>query len=67
MTWFIKTKINLFENSNKFLLNANYIIFEGKTKVKDTIKRVITISNKERNLSSNFLFKIILMGFQKFI
>ena len=62
-----KKKINLIENSNKFFFeNVNYIKLDDFSKVKNIIQRVFKIKNKERNLSSNLLFKIIILNDRKF-
>ena len=57
-----KKKKKIIENSNKFFLeNVNYIKFDDYNKVNDTIQKVNKIINKERSLSSNLLFKIIIL------
>ena len=57
-----KKKIKVIENSNKFYLeNVNYIQLDDYNKVNDTIQKVYKIINKERSLSSNLLFKIIIL------
>ena len=57
-----KKKIHLIENSNNYYLEqVNYLKLDDYNKVKDILRRLIKIIDKDRNLSSSLLFKIIIL------
>ena len=57
-----KKKIHLIENSNNYYLEqVNYLKLDDYNNVKDIIRRLIKIIDKDRNLSSSLLFKIIIL------
>ena len=62
-----KKKIHLIENSNNYYLEqVNYLKLDDYNKVKDIIRRLIKIIDKDRNLSSSLLFKIIILNDRDF-